>query len=316
MNRKSLRYFFDNKYSKKIKKIWLPGKATWLVGKEGIEKFYKKGLIKVFKEKKGNSLGIKNYLYDSDGKINGTILKSILNDNDVYIGMNTEGTSQIKNILYPKDFSDMKPKPVSLIKFLLSRRVENDSIILDFFAGTGTTGQAVLELNKEDGGNRKFILCTNDEGKICTDVCHPRIKSIISGYKNIKGEKVKGLGGNLKYFKTEFVDFEQPTDKNKMKLTQEAIEMLCVKEETFEKVLDQKNFKIFKNSEHYTGIIFDQLAIPAFKEKIKDIKGKFSVYIFSLGDETFYEEFEDIKQKVKLSPIPEAILRVYRRIFK
>jgi len=92
--------------------------------------------------------------------------------------------------------------------------------------------------------------------------------------------------------------------------------MLCVREETFEKVLDQKSFKIFRNANHYTGIIFDQTAIPVFKKAIKDIKGKFSVYVFSLGDETFDNEFKDIKQKIQLSPIPEAILRVYRRIFK
>jgi hypothetical protein len=107
--------------------------------------------------------------------------------------------------------------------------------------------------------------------------------------------------------------------------------MLCVKEGTFEKVLNQKNFKIFKNANHYTGIIFDQAAIPAFKKAIKDIKGKFSVYIFSLGDEDFSEEFADLNKKrseaksrterssgarIQLSPIPEAILRVYRRIFK
>ena len=92
--------------------------------------------------------------------------------------------------------------------------------------------------------------------------------------------------------------------------------MLCIREGTFELFLEQKRFNIFKSNSHYTGIIFDQLAIPDFKKAIKDIKGKFSVYVFSLGDDTFDEEFEDIRQKVKLSPIPEAILRVYRRIFK
>jgi hypothetical protein len=92
--------------------------------------------------------------------------------------------------------------------------------------------------------------------------------------------------------------------------------MLCVKEGTFEKVVDNERFKIFKNSSHYTGIIWDQTAIPEFKKEIKGIKGKFSVYVFSLGDETFDDEFKDVKQKVQLSPIPEAILRVYRRIFK
>ena len=124
------------------------------------------------------------------------------------------------------------------------------------------------------------------------------------------------MSGNLKYFKTDFVDYDEPTDKDKIKLTKQATEMLCVKEGTFEEVLGQKDFKVFKNANHYTGIIFDQVAIPAFKKAIKNVKGKFSIYVFSLGDETFDDEFKDIKQKVKLSPIPEAILRVYRRIFK
>ncbi len=190
---------------------------------------------------------------------------------------------------------------------------KKDVTVLDFFAGSGTTAHAVLILNKEDGGNRKFILCTNNENDIATEVCYPRIKKVIGGHKDYPD--ITGIPANLRYFRTDFVDAE-PTDKNKIKLTQQATEMLCIREGTFEKVLEQKDFKIFKNSQHYTGIIFDQLAIPEFKKEIKDIRGKFSVYVFSFSDETFDEEFVDIKQKVKLSPIPEAILRVYRRIFR
>ena len=307
--------FFDKKFSKDIKEIWLEGKATWLVGKNIIEKYYKKDLIQVFEEKNKFVLRIKNYLYNENGDINGIILKSLLSDNDIKIGMNTEGTKQIKEILYPKDYSNMKPKPLSLLTFLLNTKTDKNSLVLDFFAGTGTTGHAVMELNKLDDGNRKFILCTNNEDGICTDVCYPKIDNLIKGYKNPLGS-FKGYGGNLKYFKTDFVNYDEPTDKNKIKFTQQATEMLCVKEGTFEKVLDQRNLKIFKNANHYTGIIFDQLAIPKFKEAIRGIKGKFSVYVFSLGDETFDDEFKDLKQKVQLSPIPEAILRVYRRIFK
>lgn len=307
--------FFDKKFSKDIKEIWLEGKATWLVGKNIIEKYYKKDLIQVFEEKNKFFLRIKNYLYNENGDVNGTILKSLLSDNDIKIGMNTEGTKQIKEILYPKDYSNMKPKPLSLLTFLLNTKTDKNSLVLDFFAGTGTTGHAVMELNELDGGNRKFILCTNNEDGICTDVCYPKIDKLIKGYKNPLGS-FKGYSGNLKYFKTDFVNYDEPTDKNKIKLTEQATEMLCVKEGTFEKLLDQKSFKIFKNANHYTGIIFDQAAIPAFKKAIKDIKGKFSVYVFSLGDETFDDEFKDVKQNIKLSPIPEAILRVYRRIFK
>jgi len=243
------------------------------------------------------------------------------------VGTTEEGSAELKEIIGEQNLFNY-PKPTSLIRYLLSLyfdrikgEYKKDFIVLDFFAGTGTTGQAVLELNKEDGGNRQFILCTNnrDENgghRICTDVCYPRVKKVIDGYKNLKGERVEGLGGNLKYFKTDFVGYDEPTDKNKIKLTKQATEMLCIKEGTFEKVLDRKDFKIFKNTNHYTGIMVDQAAIPAFKKAIKSVKGKFSVYIFSLGDETFDDEFKNVKQKVQLSPIPEAILRVYRRIFK
>ena len=226
---------------------------------------------------------------------------------------NSVDTRMIKNMFGKLVFEN--PKPLELIKTIITMSSDKNAVVLDFMAGSGTTGHAVLELNKENGNNRQFILCTNNENNICTDVCYPRIQKVIQGYIDSKKQKIEGLGGNLKYFKTDFVDAE-PTDKNKKKLTEQATEMLCIREGTFEQVLDKRNFKIFKNNSHYTGIIFDQLAISEFKKAIKDIKGKFSIYIFSLGDDTFDEEFEDIKQKIKLSPIPEAILRVYRRIFR
>ncbi|MBE3088947.1 MAG: site-specific DNA-methyltransferase [Actinobacteria bacterium] len=234
-------------------------------------------------------------------------------------GDNQDSDKELRNFFENKPFE--YPKPVLLIKNLIKSVNFRDGIVLDFMAGTGTTAHAVLELNKEDDGNRQFILCTNNENnngngyKIAEDICYPRLKKVIEGYKNLKGEWVEGLGGNLKYFKTDFVDAE-PTDKNKRKLTDQVTEMICIKEGTFEPVLDRTHFKIFKNNNHYAGIILDQLVIPEFKKVIKDINGKFSIYVFSLSDETFDEEFSDVKQKIKLSPIPEAILKVYRRIFK
>jgi adenine-specific DNA-methyltransferase len=298
----------------KGRRVLPPKGRSWVLNKQRFHEFLKDNRIWFGKD--GNSVpSIKKFL--SEVKTGMTPLTIWLYEE---VGHNQDAKKEIKTIL-DTDLPFETPKPLKLMKRILKLASQKESLILDFFAGSGTTGHAVLELNKEDGGNRKYILCTNNEHnndngfKIAEDICYPRIKKAIEGYKNLIGEEVKGLGSNLKYFKTDFVDAE-PTDKNKLKLTEQATEMLCIKEGTFELVIDNEKFKLFKNSNHYTGIIWDQIAIPEFKKKIKDIKGKFSIYIFSLGDETFDDEFSDIKQKAQLSPIPEAILRVYRRIFR
>jgi len=288
-------------------------KTQWICSKKTFEKLLKEGRI-VLKKLKSGKYNVYKKFYERDFK------GEILPDSIIYaLAYNQNGKEEIKDIFNVTEGREVpfeNAKPSKLIKFLIAVISNNkNAVVLDFMAGSGTTGHSILQFNSEDNGSRQFILCTNNENNICTDICYPRIQKVIRGYKNLKGKKVEGLGGNLKYFKSDFVDAE-PTDKNKTKLTQQTTEMLCVKEGTFEKVLEQTDFKIFKNNDHYTGIIFDQLAIPKFKKAIKKIKGKFSIYVFSLSDETFNEEFEDIKQKVKLSPIPEAILRVYRRIFK
>lgn len=188
-----------------------------------------------------------------------------------------------------------------------------DAIILDFFAGSGTTGHAISLLNKEDNGKRQFILCTNNENNIADKVCLKRIKAVINGHKDFKD--LTGIKSNLKYYKTSFID-AKITDSNKKALTIKATEMLCIKENTYIEVnTKSKHFRLFKKNNKYTGIIYDYLEIDMFKKFIKHIDGIFTVYIFSLDDECFYEEFSDLRQKVKLSPIPEAILRIYRRIF-
>jgi adenine specific DNA methylase Mod len=74
------------------------------------------------------------------------------------------------------------PKPMRLIKEFIRATGGKDAVILDFFAGSGTTGHAVMDLNKEDGGKRKFILITNNENNICRDVTIPRIKKTNKKY--------------------------------------------------------------------------------------------------------------------------------------
>lgn len=224
------------------------------------------------------------------------------------------GTKLLEEILGKKLFDF--PKSLYLLIDILKITTDKKAVILDFFAGSGTTGHAVLKLNEEDNGNRQFILCTNNENNIATEVCYPRIAKVIEGYKETSSKKVVSIKGNLKYFKTDFVDAKQ-TDQNKKKLVDKSTEMLCLKEDCFELVKKDKNFKIFTNNQNkYLGIIYDDAGIELFKKEAKKLNKKITTYIFSLDDSAREEEFEDIKKLVELRPIPAVILNVYKRIFK
>lgn len=95
-------------------------------------------------------------------------------------------------------------KPVKMLKMLINYHQGKDITVLDFFAGSGSTGHAVLDLNAEDGGTRKFILCTNNESHICTEVTYPRLTNVIKGYG-----KYAPLPANLKYYRTCFVSKDE-----------------------------------------------------------------------------------------------------------
>lgn len=121
--------------------------------------------------------------------------------------------------LVPNNSMDY-PKPKSLISYLIKFNEDGrkNNIVLDFFAGSGTTGHAVMQLNKEDGGNRKYILCANNENNICEEITYQRLKNI-----------QEDLPHNLKYYKTEFIpkfsDDEESISEKMMEHIRELIEL-------------------------------------------------------------------------------------------
>ena len=148
---------------------------------------------------------------------------------------NPNGTKELKEIFGGKECFD-NPKPVKLIKDLIDLASNKDSYILDFFAGSGTTGQAVLELNSEDDGNRTFILCTNNEiteknpNGIAYDVTSKRLKRVMSGecYDGTKDfdwlKKNKPYGGNLDVYEIkEVANFESSKDKTPFDVIDETL---------------------------------------------------------------------------------------------
>lgn len=225
------------------------------------------------------------------------------------VGHTQEATQELKKFEIGNFTS---PKPVRLIQRILQVSTKENSTILDFFAGSGTTAQAILELNEQDGGNRQFILCTNNENQICEQVTYPRIKKVIEGYNDIKG-----VPANLKYYKTDFVP-QVFTDNDKRVLVSRCTELLCIAENTFKLVKQSKKkneFAVFKNNKQFTAIIYDEDAIEKCKEELLALspKTKTVFYVFSYDHEYNTEDFHDLTIQFDVKPIPEAILNVYRK---
>lgn len=149
-------------------------------------------------------------VFYNEVKMKGEIRNSWF-DSDVY-DTSTNGKKELLSILPDKKIFNT-PKPVALykeiIKMAISPKVENP-VILDFFAGSGTVGQAVLE--EFQGKNASFILCNSSESNICQDITYERIKRIICGYTNQKEVEVKGIESNLKYYRIQYIEKEKPED--------------------------------------------------------------------------------------------------------
>lgn len=123
-------------------------------------------------------------------------------------GTTRSATALLKDI-FGGDTPFDTPKPIELIQRFLQLIGNNSATILDFFAGSGTTGHAVLKLNAEDRGHRKFILCTNNENSICRDITYQRLKTVITGKRKDGSVYSDGLAGSLKYFKVDFVEITE-----------------------------------------------------------------------------------------------------------
>lgn len=147
-------------------------------------------------------------------------------------------------------------KPIRLIKDLIKCCTSTNAIILDFFAGSGSTGHAVLDLNREDGGQRRFILCTNNENGICENITYKRLSNVMYGYKNVEGIKA-----NFKYYKTGFVSKEEEYFSDA--LSKHIKEMVQLEHG---KKVDGKNYLIILDEDMADSIEADWINYSAVKE--------------------------------------------------
>lgn len=215
------------------------------------------------------------------------------------------------------------PKNVRMIEYLMSIIPNKDSIVLDFFAGTGTTLHALMLLNEEDGGHRRCILSNNNENGICENVTYERNRKVIQGYTTPKGEEVPGLkANNLRYYKTHLLPREQ-TIRNKRALVAASTDLLCIKNDVYAeqerfagKKLKPSCARYFDNGKTKMLVIYNELTVNAFAETIyhMEVDGKILIYVFSNTRYAYDDNFEDVLDKVELCALPAAIYDAYRNI--
>lgn len=295
---------------------------TWKWSKEKVEWGIKNDFI-LFKKSKNKECGwgvyYKNYLYvDNEGNKleRGTPYKNIILD--VKTG---DGAKVIKDMFGQHIFK--YSKPVELLKMLISMcDIPKDAIILDFMAGSGTTAQMIAEFNNSDINNKKnlkYILCTNNENKICTDVCYPRISNVINGYtQKGNGKFIEGLGGNLQYYKTDLIPVQRINkinDSQREELTLKAGEMIAIKENCFNQVELNDYYQIFENNTSTKRVaIYFREDISEFDELVNKLGNtQTTLYIFSYGriDKKTYSYLND---NISIEDVPEPILEIYKEI--
>ena len=288
----------------------------WKWGQEKVQWGIENKFLEFVKSPKssGSKYTIKYKVYqyvDNEGNIrdkSGRAYMNLISD-----PINQVGNSEMKELFNnKKPFSN--PKPTGLIKYLLKTLKCEDSIILDFFAGSGTTLDAIMRLNSEDGGHRQCILITNNENGICEKVTYERNKRVIEGYKTPKGKYVEGLkNNNLRYLKVGFVSREKDL-ANIERFARQNVNLLCIKENVYKEQtmfgnLDADGFRYFKDgNKQFLVILEPDMIEPIIEELAKmDYEGRMPVYVFTTGNYPYTEDFWQVSEKVDLYPYPTCI---------
>ena len=320
--------YFPNKWNEKVARWrWSEKKVKWWIENDFL----------VFKN--WNVYTKQYFKVDNENK---QIKRTIVPNWIIEQFSSTMWTKQLDNIFWYKAFS--YSKPYLLINYLLKVLWWDfkNSTILDFFAGSWTTGHAVMELNKQDWWNRKYILATNNENNICENVTYERLKRVMGWYKNLKWEEVEWLGGNLKYLKTDFIDKHNSNDDLRKRMVDRCSELLCLKENiwescaiplplgearwgltsepkrglTIEENKINSKIKIFKTKNKYLAILYDMFFMWEFKKILNNLEEKESISIYAFSHYKInWDDFEDLKMNFEIEEIPDPILEVYDSIF-
>lgn len=250
-------------------------------------------------------------VYEHDGKYYYDVVNKLGNSKSIIEFSTNDGTDVYNQILEAGSFNN--PKNLQMLKFFIGLYDKKDAIILDFFAGSGTTGQAVLELNHDDEGKRQFILGTNNENGIAENITYERISKVIDGYNS-----TPGIPANLRYYKTDFVDtngLSTLTDKDKLDITKEMGAMIALRENSFDQVEQTDHWQTYENTSRLTAIYYreDKTRIQEYLDKLNAQDKPVKLYVFGWGKNVGSEY---ASKKISVEDIPEPLIEVYKEIAK
>ena len=285
------------------------GRWRWGFNLENKNRLKVDGII----NRSGNNITFYKKQRPSIGDIPSQKPKSLLYKPEYSSG---NGTSQLKSILGGKFFDN--PKPRDLIIDLLRIGSKKSGVVLDFFAGSGTTLDAILHLNQFDDASIQGIIVTNNENNIAEKVTYKRIEKLI-----LNKDFGDFTDSNLRYFETSFVNRE-PSLSNKRQLTKLATELLCIKEDCYQEITSQLAnhdwHKFFTGAKgNYVYVVYDDVHIEEAVSLLTNFidankESKIKVYVFSNGQYPYAEEFEDVASNITLAALPDAIYKAYQNV--
>ncbi|MBD5262943.1 MAG: site-specific DNA-methyltransferase [Bacteroides sp.] len=255
-----------------------------------------------------------------------TKVPSNIIDEEVGVGTNEDAQKEMDHL----NMSFSYAKPSSLVKFLIKMPFweEKNIAVLDFFAGSGTTLQAVMDLNLEDNGKRQCILCQREDqipgidSFICSGITYERNRRLIEEFVNADNVVTNIYSdNNLRYYRTEFLPRERSV-KNMRELVKASTGLLCIKNDLYTEApfggrkMNSRYARYFEHGEKRMLVIYDERTIPLIVDIVKSLPEgeKIKVYVFSYGSYSYEDEFAEVENQVELCALPQAIYDAYQKV--
>ena len=250
---------------------------------------------------KGGSAFIKTESFRIRFRKNERVIKALPSILYKDVGTNEDATAEVSKIL-GMTLTELRnvignPKPVSLLKKLILARtlwLDRPLKVLDFFAGTGTTGHAVLEINNEYQQEHQFILVTNNENDICDKACKPRIHNVMFGQGGVPPEKALGGYLNIVDVGESVTNWKEINDDTRLDIARKCHYLPAFSRGTLVTRTLTEYWVVYSNSSEnkYTCVYFEEdlEEFDTFRDTVESLEGDVSAFVYSQGSTCDYDE--------------------------